>query len=117
MRGITITTNPQVAVCATIHTPTAYCFQQFDRIMLMARGRMVYSGPNSPVALGFFHDLGYKQREGTIVGVSRCRTCFPLQDCIAHTPKTHTMLCCVHGFWVLGFTPLGTRVRHSPRCR
>lgn len=65
----------QVAVCATIHTPTAYCFKQFDRIMLMARGRMIYSGPNSPVALGFFHGLGYKQREGACIrGPTHCRT-------------------------------------------
>ena len=35
-----------ITVCATIHSPTPYCFGLFDRMMLLLRGEVVYFGPN-----------------------------------------------------------------------
>jgi ABC-type multidrug transport system ATPase subunit len=35
-----------VTVCATIHSPTPYSFNLFDRLLLMLRGRVVYFGRN-----------------------------------------------------------------------
>ena len=45
--------DPQV--CATIHSPTPYCFNLFDRLLLLLRGRVVYFGPNGRLALDYFH--------------------------------------------------------------
>lgn len=42
-----------VTVCATIHSPTSYCFNLFDKLMMLVRGRVVYFGSNAdgaPVA-------------------------------------------------------------------
>jgi hypothetical protein len=35
-----------ITVCATIHSPTPYCFNLFDRLLLLLRGEVVYFGPN-----------------------------------------------------------------------
>ena len=43
-------------MCATIHSPTPYCFNLFDRLLLLLRGRVVYFGPNGRLALDFFHN-------------------------------------------------------------
>jgi hypothetical protein len=42
-----------VTVCATIHSPSAYCFGLFDRLLVLARGLVVYSGPNGPAMVEF----------------------------------------------------------------
>eukprot|EP00195_Chlamydomonas_chlamydogama_P009759 CAMPEP_0202901782 /NCGR_PEP_ID=MMETSP1392-20130828/14649_1 /ASSEMBLY_ACC=CAM_ASM_000868 /TAXON_ID=225041 /ORGANISM="Chlamydomonas chlamydogama, Strain SAG 11-48b" /LENGTH=615 /DNA_ID=CAMNT_0049588397 /DNA_START=85 /DNA_END=1932 /DNA_ORIENTATION=+ len=31
-------------ICATIHSPTQYCFNLFDRLIMLVRGRVVYFG-------------------------------------------------------------------------
>uniref|UniRef100_A0A7S3VU76 ABC transporter domain-containing protein n=1 Tax=Dunaliella tertiolecta TaxID=3047 RepID=A0A7S3VU76_DUNTE len=36
-----------VTICATIHSPTAYCFSLFSRLMMLVKGRIVYFGPIS----------------------------------------------------------------------
>lgn len=54
----------QVAVISTIHTPTTYCFAQFDRLMLMAQGRVVYFGACGPPALTYFAGMDLIPREG-----------------------------------------------------
>lgn len=33
-----------ITICATIHSPTPYCFALFDRLILLLRGRVVYFG-------------------------------------------------------------------------
>ena len=33
-------------ICATIHSPTSYCFGLFDRIMMLLQGHLIYAGPN-----------------------------------------------------------------------
>ena len=44
-------TKTGITICATIHNPTPYCFNQFDRLMLLLRGQTVYFGPNGEHAL------------------------------------------------------------------
>ena len=33
-----------VTICATIHSPTSYCFSLFDKLMMLVRGQVVYFG-------------------------------------------------------------------------
>ena len=33
-----------VTVCATIHSPTSYCFNLFDRLTMLVGGGLVYFG-------------------------------------------------------------------------
>ncbi len=35
-----------ITICATIHSPTPYTFNLFDRLLLLLKGRVVYFGPN-----------------------------------------------------------------------
>ena len=44
-------TQMNLTVCATIHSPTPYCFNQFDRLHLLLRGQTVYFGPNGALQL------------------------------------------------------------------
>lgn len=44
-----------ITVCATIHSPTPYTFQLFDRMLLLLRGGTAYFGENGAVALNYFH--------------------------------------------------------------
>ena len=39
-------TRTGITICATIHNPTPYCFNLFDRLMILLHGRVVYSGEN-----------------------------------------------------------------------
>ena len=39
-------TKTGITICATIHNPTPYCFNLFDRLMILLHGRVVYSGEN-----------------------------------------------------------------------
>ena len=39
-------TNHGITVCATIHSPTPYCFNLFDRVLLLLRGQVAFFGPN-----------------------------------------------------------------------
>lgn len=44
-----------VTICATIHSPSQYCFSLFDRAIMLVRGEVVYFGPNNKQAIEFFH--------------------------------------------------------------
>jgi ATP-binding cassette subfamily G (WHITE) protein 2 len=35
-----------MTVCATIHSPTPYTFNLFDRLMILLQGRVAYFGNN-----------------------------------------------------------------------
>ena len=35
-----------MTICATIHSPTPYCFNLFDALMILLRGNVVYFGEN-----------------------------------------------------------------------
>ena len=39
-------TKTGITICATIHNPTPYCFNLFDRLMILLHGRVVYNGEN-----------------------------------------------------------------------
>jgi ABC-type multidrug transport system ATPase subunit len=39
-----------VTVCATIHSPSQYCFNLFDRLMMLVKGRVVYFGTTGEAA-------------------------------------------------------------------
>ncbi|KAK9808027.1 hypothetical protein WJX73_006051 [Symbiochloris irregularis] len=41
-------------ICATIHSPTSYCFDLFDRVMMLLRGHLVYAGPNGQDVVDYF---------------------------------------------------------------
>lgn len=43
-----------ITICATIHSPTPYCFNLFDRLMILLRGRVVYAGENGHAAVEYF---------------------------------------------------------------
>ncbi|MEW5308615.1 MAG: hypothetical protein WDW38_000559 [Sanguina aurantia] len=40
-------------ICATIHSPTSFCFSLFDKLMMMVRGRIVYFGKQGHSAIEF----------------------------------------------------------------
>ena len=44
-----------ITVCATIHSPTPYCFSLFDRLLLLLRGQVVYFGAAGSSAVDYFH--------------------------------------------------------------
>ena len=44
---------------ATIHQPSSQVFELFDRLMLLAEGRLAYLGPTN-VAEDFFQSVGFK---------------------------------------------------------
>ncbi|KAI9224515.1 hypothetical protein BC828DRAFT_373293 [Blastocladiella britannica] len=50
--------NYNRTIVLTIHQPRSDIFAMFDRLMLLAQGRMVYSGPAAD-ALGHFADVGF----------------------------------------------------------
>ncbi|CAL5220625.1 g2668 [Coccomyxa viridis] len=43
-----------MTICATIHSPTPFCFRLFDRMMILLRGHMAYAGPNGEAAVHYF---------------------------------------------------------------
>ena len=43
-------TKTGITICATIHNPTPYCFNLFDRLMILLHGRVVYSGENGDLS-------------------------------------------------------------------
>lgn len=44
-----------ITICATIHSPTPYCFNLFDTLMILLRGNVVYFGENgaNPYSYGY----------------------------------------------------------------
>ncbi|KAK9904696.1 hypothetical protein WJX75_000743 [Coccomyxa subellipsoidea] len=50
-------TKTGITICATIHNPTPYCFNLFDRLMILLHGRVVYSGENGPGAVRYFEQF------------------------------------------------------------
>lgn len=47
-------------VISTIHQPRLSALQCFDRVMLLAEGRLVYFGPTAPRCLAFFEQAGFR---------------------------------------------------------
>ncbi|KAG2450267.1 hypothetical protein HYH02_004778 [Chlamydomonas schloesseri] len=46
-------TSDGVTICATIHSPTSYCFSLFDSLIMLVKGRVVYFGPRGHNAIEF----------------------------------------------------------------
>lgn len=44
-------TKEGMTIVATIHSPTPYCFNLFDRLMILIGGHAIYHGPNGNVRL------------------------------------------------------------------
>lgn len=44
-------------ICATIHSPTSFCFSLFDKLMMMVRGRIVYFGKQGERCLFVVHNF------------------------------------------------------------
>lgn len=56
-----------ITVCATIHSPTPYCFSLFDRLLLLLRGEVAYFGQCGAPALEYFQTIvpqSSKRKEG-----------------------------------------------------
>lgn len=47
-----------LSVCATIHSPTPYCFHLFHSLLLLAGGLQVYFGPTSQDMVEYFQNGG-----------------------------------------------------------
>lgn len=45
-----------VTVCATIHSPSSYCFNLFDRVLMLVSGRTVYFGERASI-VDFFNSV------------------------------------------------------------
>lgn len=56
-----------ITICATIHSPTPYTFNLFDRLLLLLKGRVVYFGPNGErlvASVGSAFRAGHRQPLG-----------------------------------------------------
>ncbi|KAK9808054.1 hypothetical protein WJX73_010576 [Symbiochloris irregularis] len=51
-----------MTICATIHSPTPFCFGLFDRIMILLRGHLIYAGANGQDAVQFFETTNPEYR-------------------------------------------------------
>jgi ABC-type multidrug transport system ATPase subunit len=58
-----LATKLQQTVICSIHQPRSNIFQLFDRVILLSRGRVVYSGARKDI-IKFFRDNGYKCPKG-----------------------------------------------------
>jgi len=55
MTAVKALADSGVTVCATIHSPTAYCFSLFDRMLMLVQGSTVYFGARAE-AITFFQN-------------------------------------------------------------
>lgn len=56
-------TAMDMTICATIHSPTAYSFSQFDELLMLIKGKTVFNGevgPNAVHARSFFEGQGFE---------------------------------------------------------
>jgi ATP-binding cassette, subfamily G (WHITE), member 2 len=52
-----------VTICATIHSPSPYTFDLFDRLLVLVRGEAVYFGPNGDRMLDYFKNVDVRPPE------------------------------------------------------
>ena len=67
MRLLRPLANEGTTVCAAIHSPSAYAFKQFDSVMLLLRGEVVYFGPAGETA-GLYGSSWFKVEISTCLG-------------------------------------------------
>lgn len=53
-----------ITICATVHSPTAYTFSLFDRMLLLLRGQAIYFGDNGATAEAYFSSPAIPPVEG-----------------------------------------------------
>lgn len=53
VRHLTATTG--ITVCATIHSPSEYVFNMFDRVLVLVEGRVVHFGPDLTLFASMIH--------------------------------------------------------------
>jgi ATP-binding cassette subfamily G (WHITE) protein 2 len=58
LKAISADTKAPTTVITTIHQPQAKIFQQFDNLILMRKGEMVYQG-NASLAMKYFETIGF----------------------------------------------------------
>jgi ABC-type multidrug transport system ATPase subunit len=46
-----------ITVAATIHSPSSFCFQLFDQLLLLVRGRVVFFGTNGKAVVDYFNNI------------------------------------------------------------
>jgi ABC-type multidrug transport system ATPase subunit len=56
---VSLARNYQRTVIFTIHQPRSNIYALFDQLVLLARGKMVYSGPAQALAIEHFSNLGF----------------------------------------------------------
>ncbi|CAE7341687.1 abcG22 [Symbiodinium microadriaticum] len=61
LTGIAVANN--LAALCTIHQPSSYVFHQFDKLLVLAKGRVCYFG-KADAALQHFQDIGYPSPSG-----------------------------------------------------
>jgi len=61
LTGIAVANN--LATICTIHQPSSYVFQQFDRLLVLAKGRVCFFG-KAENALAHFASIGYPSHPG-----------------------------------------------------
>ncbi|KAJ3413932.1 hypothetical protein HDV05_007300 [Chytridiales sp. JEL 0842] len=61
---VSLARNYQRTVIFTIHQPRSNIYALFDQLLLLAKGRMVYSGPAQALALEHFSSLGFECPRG-----------------------------------------------------
>ncbi|GAB4821435.1 hypothetical protein N2152v2_008481 [Parachlorella kessleri] len=44
-----------ITLVSSIHSPTPFCFNLFDRVLLLLRGSVIYFGPNGKLLSDYFH--------------------------------------------------------------
>jgi ATP-binding cassette, subfamily G (WHITE), member 2 len=60
-----------ITICATIHSPTPYCFSLFDRILVLVRGEIVYHGPNGDSILQYLRSgCGVRPSDNLVEGAN-----------------------------------------------
>eukprot|EP00435_Cladocopium_sp_Y103_P073185 s164_g42.t1 len=61
LTGLSVSNN--LAALCTIHQPSSYVFQLFDRLLVLAKGRICYFG-RADEALAHFDSIGYPSQPG-----------------------------------------------------
>ncbi|GAB4821434.1 hypothetical protein N2152v2_008480 [Parachlorella kessleri] len=67
MRAVKNLAGMGITLVSSIHSPTPFCFNQFDRVLLLLRGSVIYFGPNGKLLADYFHTQclsGLGLREG-----------------------------------------------------
>jgi ATP-binding cassette, subfamily G (WHITE), member 2 len=71
-----------ITICATIHSPSPYTFDLFDRLLVLVRGDTVYFGHNGSPMLSYFRGLSVKPPSTGLMGGSSLNNADFLTDLV-----------------------------------